>query len=646
LRAEVFLKPFAVALLLCFAARADAPTHANASARADAPEVAGDALLQDLNQTITWYRRLAAHSSLASEPSDVLYLDDNLQIARQVVALEFEFARADATLMSAQQEPPKQGEQAKPGDQPAKPGSSLVKAAADAAANEQKQEAVVAALEKEIDAARTPKAKRIAQEQLAAEKSDLGLMQARAQTLKSLADFMAQSGGNGAGLVGQIEELERSVPEARTPNAAQGGQPAAAQGAAAAAAAKRTRPNGVIELTSDIFSLTRKLREVRDATELTVQLRARADKLRAPLLAQLKAQLADADKLAAAPETTDAAALADHKKKLDDSTAAFKKQAAALVPLSKMGVLLDAARANLGEWRTAIDREYEVELRSLALRAGLLLAALLVLLAGSELWRRATFRYVRDLRRRQQSLLVRRILVTFAVVITVIFSLVSELGSLATFAGFITAGLAVALQNVILSVAAYFFLIGKYGVRAGDRVQIGGVTGDVLDIGLVRMHLMELREGGLPTGRVVVFSNANVFGSSNFFKQLPGSEFTWHEIKLTLASDTDYRKAETRLMAAVNAVFETYRDSVDRQHALVSTNLNLAMQDARPQSRLRLTEAGLEMVIRYPVPLAQASAIDDKISRGLLEAVNEAPDLKLSGTGKPTIAAPEDPSKT
>jgi small-conductance mechanosensitive channel len=253
---------------------------------------------------------------------------------------------------------------------------------------------------------------------------------------------------------------------------------------------------------------------------------------------------------------------------------------------------------------------------------------------------------VRDLRRRQQSLLVRRIVVTVAVTITVIFSLVSELGSLATFAGFITAGLAVALQNVILSVAAYFFLIGKYGVRAGDRVQIGGVTGDVLDIGLVRMHLMELREGGLPTGRVVVFSNSTVFGSSNFFKQLPGSEFTWHEVKLTLASDTDYRKAETRLMAAVNAIFEGYRDTVDRQHALVSSNLNVAMQDARPQSRLRLTAAGLEMVIRYPVPLSQAAAIDDKISRSLLDAVEEAPDLKLTGSGKPTIAAPEDPSKT
>src|SRR5438105_13313438 len=137
-------------------------------------------------------------------------------------------------------------------------------------------------------------------------------------------------------------------------------------------------------------------------------------------------------------------------------------------------------------------------MRSLAVRAALLVALIGLLLGGSELWRRATFRYVRDLRRRQVSLLVRRIMVTAAVSIAVIFSLVSEIGSLATFAGFITAGLAVALQNVILSVAAYFFLIGKYGLRVGARVQIGNVLGDVLDIGLVRLHVMESGADGLP----------------------------------------------------------------------------------------------------------------------------------------------------
>ena len=72
-----------------------------------------------------------------------------------------------------------------------------------------------------------------------------------------------------------------------------------------------------------------------------------------------------------------------------------------------------------------------------------------------------------------------------AIIVAVAFA--SELGTITTFAGLMTAGIAVALQNVILSVAGYFFLIGKYGVRVGDRVQVAGVTGDVVDIGLVRL---------------------------------------------------------------------------------------------------------------------------------------------------------------
>ena len=92
---------------------------------------------------------------------------------------------------------------------------------------------------------------------------------------------------------------------------------------------------------------------------------------------------------------------------------------------------------------------------------------------------------------------------------------------------FRAAGIAVALQNVILSIAGYFFLIGRFGIKAGDRVQIGGVTGDVIDIGLVKLSLMELGGTGTyrePTGRVAVFSNAIVFQpSGNFFKQAPGT---------------------------------------------------------------------------------------------------------------------------
>lgn len=86
------------------------------------------------------------------------------------------------------------------------------------------------------------------------------------------------------------------------------------------------------------------------------------------------------------------------------------------------------------------------------------------------------------------------------------------------------AGVAVALQNVILSIAGYFFLIGKFGLRIGDRVQISGVTGEVVEIGLVRIHVMELGGNGgdvQPTGRVVAFSSSFVFQpTAGMFKQI------------------------------------------------------------------------------------------------------------------------------
>src|SRR5260221_11225559 len=79
--------------------------------------------------------------------------------------------------------------------------------------------------------------------------------------------------------------------------------------------------------------------------------------------------------------------------------------------------------------------------------------------------------------------------------IIIAIALASELGEVTTFAGLMTAGIAVALQNVILSIAGYFFLFGKYGVRVGDRVNIAGVTGDVVDIGLVGLQMLEITGG-------------------------------------------------------------------------------------------------------------------------------------------------------
>jgi len=177
-------------------------------------------------------------------------------------------------------------------------------------------------------------------------------------------------------------------------------------------------------------------------------------------------------------------------------------------------------------------------------------------------------------------------------------------------------------------------------VRVGDRVTIGGVTGDVIEIGLLRIYLMELKGNPRdlrPTGRVVVFSNSVLFQPSAFYKQYPGVNYIWHEVALTLAPNTDHRLAENRLMGAVESVYSKYKDEVERQYANLSPTLHIGVTPPKLEGRLRLVDAGLEYVIRYPVDNQKSAEIDDQITRKLLEAIEKEPSLKLVPSSTPEI---------
>jgi small-conductance mechanosensitive channel len=596
------------------------------SARAD--QASDRTILAYLNKAMVWYRQQQTHVALATDQADLLAIEQERRIGREVMALAFDFARAFVALQPQQAQ-----SQAGPGGVPSP--QEFIRLSNDAETRVLQLQAEAANLKRRIARANR-RTRRALKQKLAETQSELQLAQAQQETMKTMGQFIGEVGQGAAtsGLLGQIAEMERTVPEAK---AADVSKPPAVPVATTTAARKAT-PTGVLALTGSVLSLVRKKRAVGEAIALTTELRATVDKLQAPLVAEMRATLQKGAEAANGAGTSSGPALQQRTREIDQLTSRFKKLSAAVVPLGKQAVLLDANKVNLNEWHASIDGQYDDELRALLLHLGLLAIAVIAILAASEAWRHATFRYVRDLRRRQQSLVLRRIVVALALALMIAFSFVTELGSVATFAGFITAGLAVALQNVILSVAAYFFLIGKYGIRVGDHVSISGVTGDVMDIGLVRLHLMELRPDGLPTGRVVVFSNAVLFQpTANFFKQIPGSNFTWHQVSLTLSPDTDYRLAEKRLVDAVEQVYAEYRGSIAQQHQQISQTLSIPVQELRPSSQLHLTDSGLEMTIRFPVPLEHASTIDDRMTRALLEALDREPRLKLAGGGSPLI---------
>jgi small-conductance mechanosensitive channel len=607
----------------------------NTPSSAVAPQDPGK-IIQFLSSTISWYRQRAAEEKLVNEPTDLTFSQENARVADQVVQQAFEYGRNEAQLQSK-----RRTEKQTPGG-----NSPQYQRLSEAL---QKIEQQIQDTQAELQSNRekltggTAAKRRYAQAQIQELQGELGLLNARHDALQAMAQFVNSSGsGNRVGLRAQVEELSHSVPAALS-NSPGTNPPNTTEGPSSSSAkivTTKPQPSGIWGLLTDLIHLSGKRQSLKDVLATTGNLKKTGDALRAPLVGDLQNLIHQGDQVFAAADTATPEGLAQQTQQLDAMTAQFKQVTTTLLPLSKVGVLLGIYETTLNNWRDSVRDEERDDLRQLLLRLGVLALMIALVFGLGEIWRRASFRYVHDTRRRYQALLMRRIVIWTAVVIIVIVTFATQLGSVFTFAGLITAGIAVAMQNVITSIVGYFFLIGKYGLRVGDRVSIAGVTGEVVEIGLVRIHLMELGGPGdsQPSGRIVAFSNSIVFQpTAGIFKQIPGTNFVWHELKLTLASETDYHSAKDRILKAVESALGHYRENIDSQRRTVERNLStVSAGELQPKVRLHYTASGIEATVRYPVEIEKATDIDDHLMRELLAAIEQEPKLKLISAEMPT----------
>jgi small-conductance mechanosensitive channel len=581
----------------------------------------GDQVIQILDETVDWYRTLGAQQQSATQPSDLLILYANQQTADKVIALAFELARANAELLSSEAE-----------------AAGTAADSPHALGDQQKLlEAQRKAIQDEIAAGKKAAGgKPDMQEKLSELQGELDMVNARKNLLDTMTQFVNESDVKRAGasaLKAHIDAIAVSIPAARAPGAAPAGATASAAQPAAAAAEPIATSNsasdriGIWELGTNVLRLGRKMRTIDAIDARTAALEATFLKIRTKPLEQLKEYSAQSDALAAQADHGDSTTLKGVRDQFDTLAWLFQQTSAVLIPLSKEGVLLKQYRHNLGNWRDAIKHQYHDALAALGVRVAILAAMLALVFAGAEVWRRAVLRYAHETRRRNQLLMVRKVTTWVLVAIIVGLTFVTELSSFATFAGLITAGVAVAMQSVLVSIVGYFFLIGKYGIRVGDRVQIGAVSGEVIDLGLVRMHLMELNSQGAlgATGRVVAFANSIVFQSSGgLFKQISGVNFVWHESTVALPAGVDYAAAKERLYNAVNNVVKQYHDEIVRQTKEIqrTTASNVAgITSAHPQVQLRFSATAVDALVRYPVEIQHAAEIDEKVSEAMIAAI-------------------------
>lgn len=613
---------------LCLAVALAPWAHAQDEPAPAAPQpinravMTGDQIVRILDETVDWYRMLGVQQQSATQPSDLFILFANRQAADRVVKLAFELARANAELLSSQAE---LQQSAAPDDAATSP-LALQREQRDLEVRGEKLQADIAAAQRQLGDAKVDE-RSMLQARIGELQSELDLVNARRNLLNNMTEFAHETDANGSGVTAlkdHINAIAASIPAAADVMPELGGTQVPMDTVRAPPEQIAARRFGIWDLGSNVIRLQNKLATIDDVDSRTAELQRTLMQSRAAPQEQINMLSSRGDELAARSASSDAATLKAGRAEYDTIAWLFQQTSSILVPLTKAGVLLDQYRSNLDSWRDATRTQYYAAIKALAARLAFLVLLLAIVFAAGELWKRAVFKYVQETRRRHQLLLVRRIIVWGVAVVIVAIAFATEASSFATFAGLLSAGIAVAMQSVLVSIVGYFFLIGKYGLRVGDHVQIGAVSGEVIDLGLVRLHLMELGAQHGPTGRVVALANSVVFqASGGIFKQIPGVSLAWRELSLTLPVDADYAAIKERLLAAASRVLEKYGEELARQTRELNKTSWGTTEQAQAQVQLRFSHDSIEAIVRYPVPLQRAAEVEERMSRALLEAARE-----------------------
>ena len=287
-----------------------------------------------------------------------------------------------------------------------------------------------------------------------------------------------------------------------------------------------------------------------------------------------------------------------------------------------------------GKWDTLVVAQQRTVLRRI-LRASLFIIGIVVLtiLAGRFLQRLLTSRTLLD-RRRQQTL---QFVLSFSLqLIGALLILIILFGTpqqTPTVIGLATAGLTVVLKDFIVAFFGWFILMGRNGVRVGDWVEINGVGGEVVEVGLLRTTLLETgnwAESGRPTGRRVAFMNSYAI-EGHYFNFSTAGQWLWEELSITLPSSDDAYALTNAIRGAVDEITRDDRDLATREwrRLRLMQGSTLTTISADPMVELRPT---LQVAIRYVTRAQDRFAMRSRLYQRLLTILHAPPQFEPDAT--------------
>jgi len=204
--------------------------------------------------------------------------------------------------------------------------------------------------------------------------------------------------------------------------------------------------------------------------------------------------------------------------------------------------------------------------------------------------------------------------------------------SLATYLGLLSAGLAIALRDLVSDLAGWFFIIGRRPFSVGDRIQIGNFAGDVIDIRAFQFTLMEIGnwvDADQSTGRVIHIPNGMILREvlANYSK---GFYYIWNEIPVLITFESDWQKAKKILQKIAEQDSERLSKAAEKRIKEASKKYMILYSKLTPIVYTSVKESGVLLTIRYLCEPQSRRGSEQKIWEDILKEFALQKDIQLA----------------
>jgi small-conductance mechanosensitive channel len=210
---------------------------------------------------------------------------------------------------------------------------------------------------------------------------------------------------------------------------------------------------------------------------------------------------------------------------------------------------------------------------------------------------------------------------------------IQGIAGLATYFGLLSAGIAIALQDLITNLAGWLFILLRRPFRIGDRVEIGGHAGDVVDIRPFRFLMLEIGAKWVhaeqSTGRLLHVPNGWVFKHSvaNYSEAFG---YIWNEIQVVVTFESDWRKAKKALEGIVGENAEAIEPEVRRQIKAAAESFHIQFTKTTPVVWTNALDQGVALTMRYLCKPRDRRSSTSAMWEKILDAFAGMPDVDLA----------------